>query len=61
MRFPFILGMEVLCRAHTQLDLKAQMLTLYGDDGSIVEVLRSYKQMKVLLSAVLAKMQVLET
>ena len=52
MKLPFILGMEVLCRAHVQLDLKAQMLTLCGDDVSITEVLRSYKQMKVLSLAV---------
>ena len=34
--------------AHAQLDLKACMLTLCGDDGSITEVLGLYKQMKVL-------------
>ena len=48
-------------QVHTQLDLKARMLTLCGENGSIAEVLRLYKQMKVLLSAVLAQMQVLET
>ena len=42
----FVLGMEVLHRAHMQLDLEACMLTLCGDDGSIVEVLGSYKQRK---------------
>ena len=42
------------------LDLEAQMLTLCGDDGSIAEVLGTYEQMKVLSSAVLAQMQVLE-
>ena len=44
-----------------QLDLKACMLTLRGDDGSVTEVLGSYKQTKALLSAVLAQLQVLET
>ena len=53
--------MEVLRRAHAQLDLKACMLTLYGYDGCVMEVLGSYKRMKVLLSAVLAQIQVLET
>ena len=43
MKLPFVLGMEVLCRAHIQLDLKARMLTLCGDDGSITEVLGLYK------------------
>ena len=61
MKLPFVLGMEVLHRAYMQLDLKAQILTLCGDDGSIVEVLGLYKQTKVLLSAVLVQMQVLET
>ena len=46
MKLTFVLGMEVLCRVHTQLDLKARMLTLCGDDGSIMEVLGLYKQMK---------------
>ena len=55
MKLPFVLGMEALCRVHAQLDLKAQMLTLYGDDGSIAEVLGLYKWMKVLLLAVLAQ------
>ena len=61
MKLPFVLGMEVLRRVHAQLDLKACMLTLCGDDGSIMEVLGSYKQTKVLSLAVLAQMQVLET
>ena len=61
MKLPFVLGMEVLHRAHTQLDLKARMLTLCGNNGSIAEMLGSYKQTKVLPSAVLAQMQVLET
>ena len=43
MKLPFVLGIEVLHRAHTQLDLKACMLTLSGDDGSITEVLGLYK------------------
>ena len=58
---PFVLGMEVPRRAHTQLDLKACMLTLFCDDGSIAEVLGLYEQTKELWSAVLAQMQVLET
>ena len=61
MKLPFVLGMEELCRVHTQLDLEVQMLTLCGDNGSIAEVLGLYKRMKVLLLAVLAQMQVLET
>ena len=61
MKLPFVLGIEVLHRVHAQLDLKAQMLTLCGDNGSIMEVLRLYKQTKVLSLAVLAQMQVLET
>ena len=44
-----------------QLDLRAHMLTLYGDDGSITEVLGLYKQTKVILLAVLAQLQVLKT
>ena len=44
MKLPFILGMEVLCRAHMQLDLETCMLTLRGDNGSVTEVLGSYKQ-----------------
>ena len=35
MKLPFVLGMEVLCRVHAQLNLKARMLTLCGDDGSV--------------------------
>ena len=61
MKLPFVLGMEVLCRVHVQLNLKARMLTLCGDNSSITEVLGSYKQTKVLSSAVLAQLQVLET
>ena len=59
MKLPFVLGMEVLCRAHMQLDLEAQMLKLCGNDGSIAEAFGSYKQMKLLSLAVLAQMQVL--
>ena len=61
MKLPLVLGMEVLRRVHAQLDLEARMLTLCGDDSSIVEVLGSYEQTKVLFLAVLALMQVLET
>ena len=61
MKLSFVLGIKVLRRVHVQLDLKARMLTLCGDDGSIPEVLGSYKQTKVLPSAVLEQMQVLET
>ena len=61
MKLPFVLGMEVLHRANAQLDLEARMLTLCGDDGSVAEVLGSYEWMKVLLSAILVQMQVLET
>ena len=61
MKLPFILGMEVLHRVHAQLDLEACMLTLSGDDGSVMEVLGLYEQMKALLLAVLAQLQVLET
>ena len=61
MKLPFVLGMEVLHRAHMQLDVKARMITLCGDDGSVIEVLGSYKRTKVLLSTVLAQLQVLET
>ena len=61
MKLLFVLGMEILHRVHTQLDLEACMLTLCGDDGSIMEVLGLYKQTKVLLLAVLAQLQVLET
>ena len=43
MKLPFVLDMEVLHMAYTQLDYKAQILTLCGDDGSIMEVLRLYK------------------
>ena len=43
MKLPFVLGMEALCRVHAQLDLKTCMLTLRGDDGSVMEVLGSYK------------------
>ena len=56
MKLPFVLGMEVLCRAHTQLDLEACMITLSGDDGSVIEVLGSYKWMKALLLAVLTQL-----
>ena len=58
MKLPFVLGMEVLCRVHAQLDLKACMLTLCGNDGSVIGL---YKQMKVLSLAVLAQIQVLDT
>ena len=61
MKLPFVLGMDVLHRAYAQLDLKACMLTLRGDNGSITEVLGRHKQTKVLLQAVLAQLQVLET
>ena len=61
MKLPFILGMEVLHRVHMQLDLKACMLTLSGNNGSVMEVLGLYKQTKALLSAVLAQLKVLET
>ena len=61
MKLPFILGIKVLHRVHTQLDLEACMLTLSGDDGSVMEVLGPYKQMKALSLAVLAQLQVLET
>ena len=43
MKLPFVLGIEVLHRVHAQLDLEAQMLTLCGNNGSIVEVLGLYK------------------
>ena len=39
-----------------QLDLKARMLTLYADDGSVMEVLGLYKEMEVLPLAVLAQL-----
>ena len=58
MKLPFVLGMEVLHRVHVQLDLKACMLTLSGDNGSVKEMLGSYKQTKVLSLAVLAQLQV---
>ena len=61
MKLPFVLGMEVLHRVHTQLDLEAPMLTLCGNNGSVTEVLGSYKQIKVLSLAVLAQLQVLKT
>ena len=57
----FVLGMKVLRRVHVQLDLETCMLTLCGDDGSIIEMLRLYKWAKVLLLAVLAQIQVLKT
>ena len=61
MKLPFVLDMEVLGRAHAQLDLEARMLTLCGDDGCVAEVLGLYKRTKVLSSAVLAQIQVLDT
>ena len=61
MKLPFVLGMEVLHSAYAQLDLEARMLILCGDNGSVMEVLGSYKQTKVLSLTVLAQMQVLET
>ena len=56
MKLPFVLGMEVLRRAHAKLDLETCMLTLRGDDGSVTEVLGSYKRTKVLSSTVLAQL-----
>ena len=50
MKLPFILGMEVLRRVHAQLDLKACMLTLCGDNGSAMEVFGSYKQIIIFSS-----------
>ena len=60
MKLPFVLGMEVLRKSYAQLDLKACMLTLSGDDGNVTKVLGLYKQTKALLLAVLAQLQVLE-
>ena len=54
MKLPLVLGMEVLHRVHAQLDLKACMLTLSGNNGGVTEVLGSYKQTKPLSSAILA-------
>ena len=61
MKLPFVLGMEVLCRVHAQLDLETCMLILRGNNGSVTEVLGPYERMKVLSLAVLAQLQVSET
>ena len=43
MKLSFVLGIEVLHRVHVQLDFEAHMLTLCSDNGSVTEVLESYK------------------